>query len=146
MARLTPVMELAPEGGQVVVTRFECPNLSALIAVRLLHVRLKRIVRKRARGFVGVAIITDWRRRTMLTVSLWQSLDSIYSMGDIPAHVDAVRMPAHLGVATKGGVFCFVGDWRRVLFGGKAAPGSPLHPLTPPLSAYAGQADTFDNS
>ncbi len=130
MARIEPVLELTPEGGQVVVTRFECGNLPALIAVRLLHARMKRHVRRGASGFLGVRTIVYWRDRTMVTVSLWQSLESIYSLGNVSQHVSATKVPAYLGVETTCGIFYLVGDWRRVMFGGSAVTRSPLHPLT----------------
>jgi len=129
MARIDPVLELVPGGGQVVVTRFECRTLAALIAIRFTHSKLKRDVRRRASGFLGVRTIIDWRARTMLSISAWQSLDDIYSMGNVPGHVAASRLPAHLGVATSCGIFYLVGDWRRVMFGGDVATRSPLHPL-----------------
>lgn len=129
MARVAPLLSLHPEGGQLVVTRFECGSLPALLAVRITHTRLKRHVRRGARGFLGVTAITDWRRRTMLSISLWQDLDSIYSMGDVPQHVAAARLPHRLGVSTTSGIFCLAGDWRRVMFRSDVATRSPLHPL-----------------
>jgi hypothetical protein len=119
-----------PEGGHIVVTRFECGSLSALLAVRITHARLKRHVRRRARGFLGVTAITDWRRRTMLSISLWQDLDSIYSMGNVPQHVAAARLPHRLGVSTTSGIFYLVGDWRRVMFRSDVTTRSPLRPVT----------------
>jgi hypothetical protein len=129
MARIEPVLELHPAGGQVVVTRFECGSMSRLVAIRLLHARLKRHVRRGATGFIAVRTVTDWRRRTMLSISLWESLDSIYSMGEVRRHVAASRVPGRLGVATTCGIYYLVGDWRRVMFGGAADTRSPLYPL-----------------
>lgn len=116
-------------GGQVVVTRFECGTLRGLLAIIALHLRLKVDVRRRARGYLGVRTLVDWRHRTLLSVSLWQDLDSVYSMGMVPRHVSAVRVPGLLGVRTTCGVFCFVGDWRRVMFGSAAEPRSPMYPI-----------------
>jgi hypothetical protein len=129
MARVAPLLGLHPEGGQLVVTRFECGSLPALLAVRITHARLKRHVRRGARGFLGVTAITDWRRRTMLSISLWQDLDSIYSMGNVPQHVAASRLPHRLGVSTTSGIFCLAGDWRRVMFRSDVTTRSPLQPL-----------------
>lgn len=131
MARIEPLLELQPEGGQVVVTRFECRTIPRLLVVRLTHTRLKRDVRRAAAGFIAVRTVIDWRRRTLLSISLWQSLDSIYAMGDVPRHVSAARLPAQLGVQTTCGIFGLVGDWRRVMFGATVATRSPLHPLDP---------------
>ena len=130
MARVAPLFDLHPEGGQVVVTRFECGSLPALVAVRLTHARIKPDVRRAASGFIGVTTIIDWRRCTMLSISLWRDLDSIYAMGSVGRHVSAARLPARLGVKTTCGIFCLAGDWRRVMFRGDAVARSPLHPLT----------------
>jgi hypothetical protein len=113
----------------VVVTRFECGTLPKLLAMLILHRRVKRSVRRRARGLIAVRTVVDRRQRTMLSVSLWQDLDSVYSMGNVPHHVAAARVPGSLGVRTASGVFCFVGDWRRVMFRSPSVPRSPLHPL-----------------
>jgi len=134
MARIEPVLDLDPAGGQVVVTRFECGSVARLLAIRLLHSRLKRHVRQGATGFIAVRTVTDWRRRTMLSISLWESLDSIYSMGEVPQHVAASRIPVRLGVSTTCGIYYLVGDWRRVMFGGAAVTRSPLYPLQHHLS------------
>ena len=113
------------------VTRFECRTLPRLLAIRLTHARLKRDVRRAAAGFIAVRTVTDWRRRTMLSISLWDQLDSIYAMGEVPRHVSASRLPAQLGVQTSCGIFCLAGDWRRVMFRSAAVTRSPLHPLDP---------------
>jgi hypothetical protein len=97
----------------------------------LFHVRLKLDVRRQARGFVGVKMLIDWRRRTLLSISLWKDLDSVYSMGSVPRHVAAARIPMGLGIETTCGVFCFVGDWRRVMFQSPVQPRSPLHSHQP---------------
>lgn len=133
MARIEPLLELHPEGGQVVITRFECRTVPRLLAVRLVHSRLKRDVRRAAPGFIAVKTVIDWSQRTMLSISLWENLDSIYAMGEVPSHVSASRLPAQLGVRTTCGIFCMAGDWRRVMFRGAAVARSPLHPLNDDL-------------
>lgn len=130
MARVEPVLDLDPTGGQVVVTRFECRSVARLLIIRLLHARLKRHVGRGATGFIAVRTVTDWRQRTMLSISLWESLNSIYSMGEVPRHVAASRVPAQLGVITTCGIYYLVGDWRKVMFGGTATTRSPLYPLS----------------
>jgi hypothetical protein len=131
MAGVTPLIETDPAGGQVVVTRFECGTVRNVLAILVLHARLKLDVRRQARGFVGIRLLVDWRRRTILSISLWRDLESVYSMGDVPRHVAATRLPRGLGVDTTCGVFCFIGDWRRVMFRGPSTAGSPLHPRQP---------------
>ena len=121
-----PRLEADPAGGQVVVTRFECGSLLALLVVLALHLRVKRDVRRQASGFVGIKLLIGWRDRTILSISLWKDLDSIYSMGNVPRHVSAVRVPNGLGVQTTAGIFCYVGDWRRVMFRSPSPPISPL--------------------
>jgi hypothetical protein len=131
--KVAPLLHPEPELGQVIVTRFECGSLPKLLAMLILHTRVKRAVRRRARGLVGVRTVVDRRRRTMLSITLWEDLDSVYSMGDVPDHVAAVRIPGSLGVATACGVFCFAGDWRRVMFQSPSVSRSPLHPLSSKL-------------
>ncbi|MBE1561951.1 hypothetical protein [Nonomuraea africana] len=113
----------------MIVTRFECGSRLKLVAMLVLHRRVKRHVRRLARGLVGVKTLVDWRTSTMLSITLWKDLDSVYSMGQVPQHVAAVRVPGSLGVRTSSGVFCFAGDWRRVMFRSPSEPRSPLYPL-----------------
>ena len=112
------------------MTRFECAGLLRLLLVVALHLRTKRDVARLASGFLGARLLIYWRRRTVLNISLWQDVDSIRSMGEVPRHVAAAHLPHRIGVATTGGVFCFAGDWRRVMFGsGWHDPRTPLQPL-----------------
>lgn len=111
------------------VTRFECPNLWALVLILVMHVRLKRDVRRHAIGFLGTARLVDWRSRTLLNVSLWEDMEGVHSMGRVRRHVNATRLPSHLGVATDGGVYSYTGDWRRVIFGAGREGRSPVRPL-----------------
>lgn len=127
---MAPIIEPDIAESQVVVTRFDCPNYRSLLAVLALHTRLKIEVRRHATGFLGIKRHVDLRRRTVLSISLWRDLDSIYSMGQVRGHVEATRIPRGLGIATSCGVFCFVGDWRRVLFGGSGRRASPLRDQT----------------
>lgn len=108
------------------VTRFECPNLSVMVVIVLLHQWIKLQVAKRADGYLGATMLRDWRTRTMLSVSLWRDIDSVYSMGNVPRHIHASRLPARLGIRTRAGVFCYAGDWRRVMFGAGQPKPSPL--------------------
>jgi hypothetical protein len=114
---------------RVVVTRFECPNLATLLYLLALHVRIKRDVVRAAPGLVAARVVVQWRTRTMLSISLWQDLDSVYDMGSVPRHVAGARIPRKLGVATTSGVFTYTGDWRRVMFDAPAGPRSPFRPL-----------------
>lgn len=115
----------------MIVTRFECPNRWVLVYLLALHVRVKRDVRRHVPGLIASRVVVLWRQRTMLSISLWPDLDSVYGMGSVPRHITGSRIPAQLGVTTSSGVFAFAGDWRRVLFGSPAAPRSPLQPLNP---------------
>jgi hypothetical protein len=124
-----PLFDIDPAGGQVVVTRFECPNLFSLVVLALLHRRVRRDVRRRATGFIGVKMLVDWRRRLLLSVSIWEDLESVYSMGRVAHHVTATRLPGRLGVRTASGIFCYVGDWRRVMFRSSVFAASPLKPV-----------------
>jgi hypothetical protein len=128
-ARRDPILEPDVSAGQVVVTRFECPSILSLLLIRIMHVRLRFDVRRQASGFVGVKALIDWRRRTLLSISLWEDLESVRSMGAVPRHVRAVRVPHGMGVNTASGIFCFVGDWRRVMFASDTPARCPLHRL-----------------
>jgi hypothetical protein len=130
-AHLKPLLELQTGGGAVVITRFECPNLPVLAYLLVLHWRVKRDVRRHTRGFVGVRKLVDVRQRVLLSISLWEDVESIYWMGAVPRHIVATRLPGRLGVNTCSGVYPFAGDWRRVLFRSDRPPRSPLRPWEP---------------
>lgn len=115
-------------GTQVVVTRFECRTRLRVLIVLALHWRVKRAVRVRVSGWLGSATVTDWRSRTVLSISLWHDLRSVYGMGDIPVHVQAARVPRRLGIATVSGIYSYSGDWRRLMFGTPADDHEPLIP------------------
>jgi hypothetical protein len=119
-------MSVDPTRGQVMVTRFECPNLFAMLVIVFLHGRIKRQVAQLATGYLGAVMLRDWRRRTVLSVSLWRDLDSVYSMGSVPRHIYASRVPARFGIRTRAGAFCYAGDWQQVMFGAGRAQPSPL--------------------
>jgi hypothetical protein len=129
-----------PAGGQVMITRFECPSLLTMLALLLLHARVGRDVRRRAHGFVAVVSHHDWRNRTVLSVSLWRDLDSVYSMGGVGRHITASRLPRRLGISTRCGVFCYSGDWRYVMFGAPATSTSPLAERRPVVAMAPGTA------
>jgi hypothetical protein len=112
------------------ITRFECPSLPAMLVVVLLHQWIKRQVARRACGYLGATMLRDWRTRTVLSVSLWRDLDSVYSMGDLPRHIQASRLPARLGIHTRAGAFSYTGDWRQVMFNAGQPNPSPLEPHT----------------
>jgi len=47
--------------------------------------------------------------RTVLSITLWDSIDSVYGMGGVDRHIMAARLPARLGISTRCGVFCYTG-------------------------------------
>jgi hypothetical protein len=124
-----PLITPDPERGQVVITRFECENAFGLVRLLLLHKRVKRQVRRHATGFVGVRTLVSWRRHTMLSVSVWEDLDSIYSMGQVARHVQAAKQVSRQKVTTASGIFCYAGDWRKVMFRAGEPKDSPLRPI-----------------
>jgi hypothetical protein len=123
------LFDLDPAGGQVVVTRFDCGGLVNLLTLLVLHVRIKRAVRRRAPALIGSRVVVDWRRRVMYSISMWPDLDSVYLMGEVKPHVLAARRPRRMGVRTTCGVFCYAGDWRRVMFRGGSQEPSPFAPM-----------------
>ncbi|MFI7080550.1 hypothetical protein ACIBO1_24925 [Micromonospora sp. NPDC049903] len=102
-----------------------------LLFLVALHGHIKRDVRRLAPGLVSSHGTVLWRQRTLLSISVWRDLDSVYGIGSVQRHTYATRVPIRLGVATSSGVFTFTGDSRRVLFGSQVPPRSPLSPLKP---------------
>jgi hypothetical protein len=123
---LNPTFDIDPTRGQVMITRFECPNVWTMVIIAVLHTWIKRQVAQLAEGYLGATMLRDWRTRTVLSVSLWRDLDSVYSMGSVPRHIQASRLPHRLGVTTRAGAFCYAGDWRQVMFGAGQPKASPL--------------------
>lgn len=125
-------MALAAEGPNpvIVVTTFSCPTRSSLCWVRWMHTRIGRDVLRSTDGLLGVSIITKWRRRVAINVSLWRSPGDIYSMGESKSHVAAAHMLARLKVATSCGIFDYRGEWKEVLIGTVGPKSNPLLLLT----------------
>jgi hypothetical protein len=111
---------------QVVITRFECPDLFTVLRIFRRHRRIKKEVRRVAAGYLGGTTLIQWRRRTLLSFSLWDRLDSIYDMGEVQGHIVASRVPARLGVATSCGIYSYSGDWRQIMFGTSVAAAEPV--------------------
>lgn len=113
----------------VVVTRFQCGSLAKLLVVALLHPWIRHEIQLETTGLVASSRRILWRQRTLLSVSMWQDLDSIYTMGRCGAHVAAARLPHHLGISTTCGIFTLVGDWKRIMFESHSSTHSPLRRL-----------------
>src|SRR5277367_4766366 len=90
-ALVDPLITPDPEGGQVVITRFECESVLGLLRLLLLHKRIKGDVRRQASGFICVRTHISWRSHTMLSISVWKDLESIYSMGQVARHIQAAK-------------------------------------------------------
>jgi hypothetical protein len=112
--------------GQVVITRFECPSRLRLLVILAMHYRVKKEVRRVAEGYLGGTTIVQWKQRTLLSLSLWRQLDSIYDMGKANRHIVASRVPARLRVSTACGIYAYSGDWRQLMFGTPVAANEPL--------------------
>lgn len=128
--------------GQVVITRFECQNLYALMLIRALHRPVKKDVRRHAQGYLGGTTLIHWRQRTLLSFSMWDGMESIYGMGQVTGHVLAARVPHRLGAVTSCGIYTYRGDWRNVMFATPTpAAQEPIHTIrsnhqsSPPPSA-----------
>jgi hypothetical protein len=113
-------------GGVVVVTLFQCGTIAKMLLIRKLHHRLKHRVYRKAKDFLGVYLILDWRSRTVRSVSLWASLSGVSELGEVPEHVEATRIPGSLGIQTLCGIFSYEGDWLKVLFDSRVNRPSPL--------------------
>lgn len=121
-----------PDPSRVVITRFECRTLIRLLLILALHHRIKRDVRRKVDGFVDAAAVVLWRRRTILSVTLWEDLEHVYGMGGVRRHIGASRVPHRLGVRTTCGVYTYTGDWRTLMFGTPTSTNEPLHGLRAP--------------
>jgi hypothetical protein len=115
--------------GQVVITRFECRSRYSLMVIYALHLRVKREVRRRVPGYLGGAIQIIWRKRTLVSISLWDELGSIYDMGQVQHHILASRVPHRMGAKTACGIYSYNGDWRQVMFGTESQRPEPLYPI-----------------
>ena len=113
----------------VVVTRFDCGTLVYLIALVLLHPWIRHQVEVDAIRMLGACRRILWRERTLLSVSLWRDVESIYSMGHCQRHISAARLPARLGIEASCGIFSLSGDWKRIMFNSPARTRSPMRPL-----------------
>ncbi len=119
--------------GQVVITRFECRSLYALLVIRILHYPIKKDVRRSVQGYLGGTTLIQWRQRTLLSFSMWDSMGSIYGMGEVIRHVMAARVPHRLGAVTASGIYTYRGDWRNVMFGPPTV--TTIEPIRPINSA-----------
>lgn len=121
---------VADRRGQVVITRFECRSLYALMLIRALHRPVKKDVRRHAKGYLGGTTLIQWRQRTLLSFSIWDGVESIYDMGQVNRHVSAARVPHRLSAVTSCGIYTYRGDWRNVMFATPiSAAQEPIHPI-----------------
>ena len=123
----------------VVVTRFECGTFVCLVTLALLHPWIRHQVEVNATGILGACRRILWRERTLLSVSLWRDVESIYSMGSCQRHISAARLPARLGIETSCAIFNLSGDWKRIMFNSPARTRSPLRPLKGLSRSHAGR-------
>jgi hypothetical protein len=101
---------------QVVITRFDCGSLVKMLILLALHHRVKKDVRRAAEGFLGATVLIEWRRRTIQSISLWEGLGEIYSMGGVDRHIRVSRVPTKLGIETECDVYARIGEWKKVMF------------------------------
>ncbi len=113
-------------GGEVVITRFECRTLTNLAILLVVHVAVKREARRRCEGLLSSRAVVNWRRRSLLSISLWRQRDDIFGMGEVHRHIFAARLPHQLAIVTECGVYSYAGDWRAVMFGWDVHRPAPL--------------------
>lgn len=113
-------------GGRVVITRFDCRNRRTILLFLLVHSRIKRDVRQECPGFIAASRVIIWSDRTLLSITLWRDLDSIYDMGGVPRHIFASRLPGRFNADTTCGIFSYDGDWKALMFGANGIHLSPL--------------------
>lgn len=83
-----------------------------------------RRIRSKLPGLIVSFIHTDFSAKRILSVTLFGALSDLYQMSGVDEHIRAAHLSARLGVATRGGVFPYAGDWRKILFeaGGHESP------------------------
>ena len=104
-------------GGAVVITRFRCRSLGRLLMIMARHKWVEPELRRVAAELIGVSELVNWKQRELLTISVWRRGLGVYDMGQSSRHVASARVPGRVGVETACGVYCYDGDWRKVLFG-----------------------------
>jgi hypothetical protein len=100
----------------VVVTEFACANRAGYLGLWWrFRVHTRRIVAM-ASGLTMNGLTTNWRQRRIVSVSCWESVHSVHSLGFSRHHVDTVRWAMRRGdIRTRSVVFESAGDWRSVL-------------------------------
>lgn len=121
MVQFRDLPRLPAHPGAVVVTRFRCSTLVNFALLLCLHRWIKKYIRRDTVGLVGVALLVIWSKRTVISISLWQDVDSIYSMGQCEKHITVSRIPRRLGIDTDSHIFSCAGEWKQVLFGARIA-------------------------
>jgi hypothetical protein len=112
-----PLADRALKGGAVVVTLFACRKRRDILLIWWLHHRIKPAVQARTRGFLGVRLYIDWRRRIVRSVSLWTDVAYLYDMGEVREHVAVARIPRQLSIRTTCGIYTYEGEWSELMFG-----------------------------
>ena len=120
------IEEGTTRGGAVVVTLFACRTRRDILLVWWLHRRVRPAVLAHARGFLGIRLYIDWRRRTVRSVSLWTDPAYLYDMGKVSEHVAIARIPRRRGIQTSCGIYTHQGECAEMMFGV-----SPLRKPTP---------------
>jgi hypothetical protein len=114
------------KGGVVVVTRFQAKSRFGLIYLRFLHRRVNNDVQRASTGYLGGKLVTNWREKYALSVTLWSSLEDIYDMGGVGSHIIAARRAGNLGLHATASLFPFWGGWSSGLYGGAPSETSAL--------------------
>jgi hypothetical protein len=115
MSRL-PLQEGVRQGGAVVVTLFACRTKRDILLIWWLHRRVRPAVRARTRGFLGIHLYIDWRKRTVRSVSLWTDPAYLYDMGKVSDHIAVARVPRRRGIQTSCGIYTHEGECGEVMF------------------------------
>lgn len=116
---------MEPPKHVIVDTMFSCATRSQLCVILALHIKLRREIRKDVDGLRFSTTTVLWRRLEVHNISLWDRLESVYSMGASGAHVRYTQIPSRLGVATACHVFSDVGPWQDVMFPHSSVPVEP---------------------
>ena len=102
---------------RVVMTSFECMTVPKVVLILALHRLAAADVRQRSTGLLGSCLVIGWRTRTVRNISVWESLQHVYSMGRVGNHVRLTRVPARWGIVTRCAIYSAEGEWQSVMFG-----------------------------
>ncbi len=124
-------LDAASTDAVVVVTTVRPSARRTFLWLLFMHHKLKWLGPRSLPGLIGVSYIVFWREGVVLNVSLWRKTSDILNLGEMSAHINAVRAlsRARGETHTECGVFVFNNGWRQVIMGTEGTAANPLSML-----------------